>query len=273
MKKIYLLLIMCICMLVTPVKVSGYEAGIESSDVVTDRAQLLADTQEEMLRNRINSIYNKYDIQIVIVTTNSLYGKSCEAFTDDYYDYNGFAEDGICIMRNPTSKDLYISTSGEGIDILNDDAIDFVLDSMVPLVKGERFYDACDDALDRIENYIADYNGESVDVEYPGMSSYKSAESKKDNFMLVLMAMGISLAITIITIATLRSNMNTAVKQTRSDNYADRNSFVVSKSSDIYLYSRVAVVPKAQTNSGSRGGSSVHRGSSGRSHGGGGRKC
>ncbi|MBR6696753.1 MAG: TPM domain-containing protein [Lachnospiraceae bacterium] len=258
MKKISLMLVLCICILFTPKTVNAGNPGIYSTDVVTDEADLLTDAQEEELRERIEKIKAEHDFEVAIVTTTSLYGKgTAMRFTDDYYDYNNFDIDGICLMRCPETRDLYISTSGSGIDYFTDDDIDYALDEMVPYVSGGNFYKACNIFLDEVESNIEGYGAEKA--------------------MSYLMALGIcaliSLFVTFVTISGLKSNMNTAKLQTRGDNYVSKGSFAVTNARDIYLYSRVSVRPRVESSGSGGGRTSTHRGSSGRSHGGGGRKC
>lgn len=38
-----------------------------------------------------------WNMDFVVVTTEDAEGKTSEEYADDYYDYNGYAEDGACI--------------------------------------------------------------------------------------------------------------------------------------------------------------------------------
>lgn len=68
----------------------------EMAAYVVDDAGLLTDSEENSLNETLKEISNRQNCQVVVVTTNSLDGKSAEAYADDYYDYNGYGKDGIC---------------------------------------------------------------------------------------------------------------------------------------------------------------------------------
>ena len=70
-----------------------------------------------------------------------------------------------------------------------------------------------------------------------------------------------------IVLLVLRSQMNTARAQHGADSYMLKDTYQVNVQRDIFLYSQLQKVRKSENSSG--GGSSVHAGSSGRSHGGG----
>ena len=75
-------------------------------------------------------------------------------------------------------------------------------------------------------------------------------------------------AIAAIVVLIMRSSMNTKRPQRSAGEYIDSSSYNLWRNQDIFLYSQVRKVRK-QTQSSSGGGSSVHRSSGGRSHGGG----
>ena len=58
--------------------------------LVFDEANLLLEDEEESLNLKANNLSDKYNMDIVIVTTNDTMGKSSRDFADDYFDYGGF---------------------------------------------------------------------------------------------------------------------------------------------------------------------------------------
>ncbi len=59
--------------------------------LVFDEANLLLEDEEESLNLKANNLSDKYNMDIVIVTTNdTMGGKSSRDFADDYFDYGGF---------------------------------------------------------------------------------------------------------------------------------------------------------------------------------------
>ncbi|MDR1560450.1 MAG: TPM domain-containing protein, partial [Clostridiales bacterium] len=65
-------------------------ASYDINERVYDGAGLLSAEQIGELKSAINNIIDEYNFDVVIVTVNSLDGKTPEAYADDYFDYNGF---------------------------------------------------------------------------------------------------------------------------------------------------------------------------------------
>jgi len=55
-----------------------------------DGADLLTDSEEAKLLERLDEISEKYQTDVVIVTNYSLEGKTSTAYADDFFDYNGY---------------------------------------------------------------------------------------------------------------------------------------------------------------------------------------
>lgn len=57
---------------------------------LVDRADLLSELEEEELEARLDEISERQQADVVVVTVNSLDGKSAQDYADDFYDYNGY---------------------------------------------------------------------------------------------------------------------------------------------------------------------------------------
>ena len=62
----------------------------EDAPRLVDGADLLTDSEETALRDKLDEISERQQVDLVIVTTDSLEGKSPMEFADDFYDYNGY---------------------------------------------------------------------------------------------------------------------------------------------------------------------------------------
>ena len=65
---------------------------------VHDDASLMSDDEVAQLETLASRLSDDLDCDIVILTVDSIGSKSVVAFADDYYDDNGYAEDGILLM-------------------------------------------------------------------------------------------------------------------------------------------------------------------------------
>ena len=75
--------------------VSAYAAGntlliAPGTSRVNDYADILSDDEEQALLDKVNALSEELEFDIVILTTNSLDGKTAEQYADDFYDQNGF---------------------------------------------------------------------------------------------------------------------------------------------------------------------------------------
>lgn len=251
---------------------------------VIDNADLMTNEEVFQLEEKASSISDTYEMDIVILTVDSLGGKTAEAYADDYYDGNGYGygEDysGVLFLLSMEERDWYISTCGSAVYVLTDYGIQQSADAALPyLSAGDYamgFYSWLDilpeflDAISEgapIDGY-ADYSGSYYSGTQEEIVYYE--EDISPSFLLALL---IGAAAGGITIAVMRSSMNTRRKQSGAREYMNRDSYRLRSQRDIFLYSNVTRTARPkQTSSGSGGGSSVHRSSSGRSHGGGGGK-
>lgn len=56
---------------------------------LADEADLLSSEEETALLENLDEISERQQCDVVVVTVNSLEGKTAEAYADDYFDYNG----------------------------------------------------------------------------------------------------------------------------------------------------------------------------------------
>ncbi|MBR7161875.1 MAG: TPM domain-containing protein, partial [Clostridia bacterium] len=100
-----------------------------------DEAELLTSSEADTLLSLLNEISERQKLDIVIVTVNSLEGKTPREYADDYYDNNGYGfgsqRDGVLLLLAMSTRDWYISTSGYGIKAFTDAGIDYIGEAIV----------------------------------------------------------------------------------------------------------------------------------------------
>lgn len=260
---------------------------------VIDEAGLLSPGEISRLEEKAQQLADTYEIDVVILTVNSLAGKSSQNYADDYYDNNGYGigadDSGVLFLIAMDSRDWYISTCGDGIYALTDYGIQELFSDISWDLSNGYYYDAFDGFLDGLVPYFeALRQGKPINGnrgEYTGPGSYEPGtgeetihypqEQDKEKFLMILLGSGvIGLIVAAITLFTMRSKMNTTKRQTGAGSYLVPGSYDLTRRQDIFLYSHVSKTRRADTNSnGSHGGgSSVHHSSGGSRHGGGGGK-
>lgn len=267
-KYVCLILILFLCF-ISPI--TKTYASVDKSLKIYDYAEVLTDSEEKELKQLIDNYIDNHNLDMVIVTENDYYGSNME-YADDFYDNNDFGigntKDGILLFLNYNNGgiDAHISTSGEGIRMYDDARIDSLLDELsynktygnFSMIKA--FIEKSNSlANEGIPNSNKDsYIDENGDLHY------------KKKYPLIFIP--ISLLISVIVVCILIAKNKMVKKAITASEYLDKSSLVFTNRQDKFLTTHTSRV-KIETNSGGRsGGSSTHRSSSGRSHGGGGRR-
>ena len=98
---------------------------IEASvNPVVDDAKLLSQDEINELKVNIENFRENYNMDVVIVTSNDLQGKTPRDYADDYYDYNGYGlgdnKSGLLLLIDMDDRKIWISTSGDAIEYFTD---------------------------------------------------------------------------------------------------------------------------------------------------------
>ena len=95
-KRIFSLLILAVLCVAVALPVSAVYPRL------VDEADLLTDTQYNDLQSLLEEVSNRQRLDVVIVTVNSLGGKSPMQFADDYYDSHNYGfgadRDGVLLL-------------------------------------------------------------------------------------------------------------------------------------------------------------------------------
>lgn len=244
---------------------------IGQSLLVIDDANLF--TQEEIveLNQEASAISNSYNMDIVILTTNDAKGKTSRDYGDDYFDENGYGVgsdlDGILFLIDLDNGELYISTSGIGIKYLTDSRIESLIDQVLDQGIGDGdYYAGTKGFLSGTKIYLQ--NGIPSD-------QYSQDESVKEKNTLTPLE-GIISSISGILASTgffFRTKSKYKMKKPVKPLTFRNNSIINFTSEDNKLVDTIItnrMIPNASNND--SGKSTTHTSSSGKTHGGGGRK-
>lgn len=263
-------MIICVLMLCLSVTVYAHAAA----PVIADNSSLLTYEEAQKLEELVETVSDRWEIDIVILTTDSLEGKSAMAYADDYYDDHGYADDGVLLLVSMTEREWWISTCGKCIWAIDADQLG---SRFVPYLSSGNYYDAftaflegCDIAME------ADNDRTDTDIWIPDMQiqgGYPSATAKPQPAISLGMCIVIGAVIGLVAVLVMKGQLKSVRAQSGADSYVRTGSLQLSHRSDMFLYQNTTRRAKPQNNnhSGSHGGGGgIHVGSSGRSHGGGG---
>lgn len=277
MKRIFsafLLILLFVSALFLPAK-----AGMIGAQII-DMADLLTDQEMIELESKAAQLTEDYGMDVVILTLDTLDGETPQNKADNFYDENGYGDNGVLFLLAMEERDWYISTCGNVIYALTDYGIQQLGSAMLPYLSGGYYYEAFDVFLNELPIYFnALENGTPIDGYADDSGDYYHGDREEVVYYdeasqgpSLLLSLLVGLVVAAITILIMRGSMNTRQKQRSADNYLKDGSYHLHTRQDLFLYSRVSKVRRQQNTSGGGGGSSVHRSSGGRSHGGGGGK-
>lgn len=250
--------------------------ALDTSDKVHDNADLLTDYEEEQLQKLAEEYVEKYEMDLVIVTTLYNDGKGTELYAMDFYDDNGFGigdkHDGILFLIDRTYgyNDTYMVTTGHAILVYDDARIDNILDDIYN-VKDYGYYSMFETFISSSSSYAE----LGVAPSNEDMYIDENGDYRQKRMFPWLGAIIASLAIPSIVVGIFIAKNKMVKKETRAAAYLNQNSINYSRKEDRFVRTDMkrTYSPRSSSSGGSGGGgSSISRSSSGRSHGGGGRR-
>ena len=272
MKKFYVAflavaMIIAVCCAIPAAASSGSE-----KKYVIDELDVLTDSEEAELEQKLQTLSDKYNMDFVFISVQSAGHNDWDriAFADDTYDYGGYRTDGVLYMYEEESTFKYLSTSGRAIHALdagesrgyydNSAIIDDILDDIEYYTDMHDYYRSVNAFIDGIDYYVGYYleNG-SAYVEPPVFPLG----------LCVFLALATGVVVGFVKHKKEKSKLNTVALNPYAGLYIVENSLNIRGGNDRFLYSTVTKRPKPEPSR--SGGAHTHSGSSGASHGGGGR--
>lgn len=263
MKK-YLILLLVLCFAALP--------ALADTDRVVDEANLLSHFEENVLQEKIDKITALYDMDVAIVTKDGIGYRSINIYAADYFEAAGYGvgptKDGLIFLIDMNNRDYFTATHGKAITVFTDWGLDNIHNRIVSDLSYGNYYEAFDRYLSYVEQYLQDYQQDGTIHDYGRQT--RTLDPKERFLSMVPIIFIVSFAVALIVSFSLKRQLKTVRQQQNATSYIQRGSFYLSRSQDIYLYTRTTR-RKIETNTGSsvgRGGSSTFRSSSGGSFGG-----
>ena len=231
---------------------------------VVDDASLMSDSELSSLISKLDEISERQDFDVVVVTTNTLDGKSPMEYADDYYDYNNYRYDGCLLLVSMEDRDWWISTKGYGITALTDYGISHIGDEIVDYLSDAEYFEAFEKYAELVDNFVTEAkNGTPYDTNH-------EPKSTSDIILSIVISLVVGLVIAILVTIVLWFRYKPVRLKKEANDYFVKGSLNLRRSFDHFIYSHVT--RERRSNNSSGGGSSTHTSSSGSVHGGGGGK-
>lgn len=241
---------------------------------LVDEADLLSDSDEAELLGKLDEISERQQMDIVVLTVNSLEGKSPEEYADDFYDYNGYGfgdgKDGILFLISMGEREMCMSTAGYGITAFTDAGQNYIYDQIMTYIKDGDYATAFTTFAAQCDGFITQARtGEPYDIDNLPQEPFSVVGA-------LVIAVGIGFIISLIATGIMRLQLHSVYSRQEAEDYMIKDSMQVTRSNDLFLYKQVERREKPkeveQEKPSSQGGSTTHVSSSGTTHGGSSRK-
>ena len=294
-KGIMICLLICTFLVMGSMTVWADQTGAVSGQTrVFDQAGLFSETEIIQLEEKIAQCRKSTKMDVVIVSAYADEERSAEEYADDYYDYGGFGvgkkASGVLLlyyMDGPGQPggECYISTAGTMINMLTDERIESILDDVYGDLGNRDFAGATEHFLEDVKAYVKEgvesgqytYDRDTGEiVRYHSIRLYEVA--------IAMVIAGI-LAGSVCLDIKKRYAMKQSSREISNSLQAYRADcafcFSVAGDKMVNKYVRSVPIPRntssgsggrGHSGSSSAGRSTIHTSSSGRSHGGGGRR-
>lgn len=257
-----LLVAMLLCVAILPFSVSAHPVRL------VDSADLLYESEEEEVLAILDEISTRQQFDVVIVTVDSLSGKTAQAYADDFYDYNGYGigseKDGALLLISMETREWHVSTSGYGTVAITDAGLEYMVGEFINDLGAGFYRDAFVTFAEMCDDYVRQArSGEPYDVG-------NLPRSLDMLFFFFAISFAVAFVIAGISVIVMASQLKSVRARGSACEYARPGSLNITESREIFLYRKVDRRLRERDNDGPSGGSSTHTSSSGRSHGGGG---
>ncbi len=237
-------------------KAAAENGMLNGFDPLIDAADILTDSEEEELFNRIIHLHTIYSFDVTILTMDEAISRDELLTFCDYYEALDPTRDGLVFGVNMNSYDRGYATSTRnfGQDAFTEAALD-AIDSEIPdLLADGYYYDAMNQYLDLTEEFLtAAVNG----------APYQSAEGMVTNILALFVAplvIGLMFGGGIV-FGIFVPQMKTAVIKTQAKDFMSKDSLKLTRTDDDFIRETVTRTARPKkSSSSSRGGYGGSRG-------------
>lgn len=266
-KKISVILFVITICLSTALPVFAADGFADMYYRVIDMADLLTDSEEAMLIDKLDEISIRQNMDITVATTDELEGYSVVEYADLLYEQCQFGygerSDGLMLLISIQDNDWYISTCGYGITAFTDAGIQYIGEQIKSELSNGNYANAFSKYADLCDEFITQARTDKP-------FDRGNLPRQKLSFIWMPISLVIGFIIAKAIVGNMKNKLKTVRSQAAANSYVKKDSMNITESRDLFLYH--TVTKTAKQNSSSSGGSSTHKSSSGTTHGGGGGK-
>lgn len=256
------------------------ETVLAGMSAIYDYAGLFPWEEYNEINDELQRLYDETDMDYLVVTITDAEGKSSQEYADDFYEDSGAGtgdnHSGMLYLIDMDNREIYISTEGDMLRYLTDERLDVILDNAYEEVADGNYAASALSVLRDTGDFIAEgipedqynYSSETGDID-----PYFEEESP---LLALLFGSVMGLIAALCFFFSVRGRYRLSFK-TYHYPLSEKSGLKLTVSEDRLINQFVTHrhIPKPTTSSSGPSGSgrtTTHRSSSGRVHGGGGRK-
>jgi uncharacterized protein len=231
----------------------------DASQRVFDGASLLTSAQQAQLTSEMAQVTQEYGFDMAIVTTNSLNGETPSQYNMDFYTSHnlgvGSDKAGVIFLVSMGTHDWEFTVNASANNVFNSYGQEAVGGAVRAKLKSGDY----DGAFETLVQMAGQF-GAAAQAGNPYSSSHTYTAPKAPlTAGTVLLRVGISLVagavVALIVCFVLKAQLKSVKPARDARDYVKKDSFNITQSQDIFLFSTMAVVPKPKdTGSGGNGG-------------------
>ena len=270
----FFMVLFLFCLSLSPYQTARAAADI---DHVQDLADILTADEEESLREECISIGDLNEIDIFILTTNSV-PENRKVYIEEFYDtHDDVLTDAVILLINmdPDKRGAEIQGYGQCEFSISDDRIELILDEIIPYLSDGDYFGAFSSYIYEVDYYMSieatsDYVHTEADNEYYNENYNEEPLTHGDyiifNLFVSVIVGAVSVLIMVIVNAFSRGKVTT-----NRNTYMDTSNSRVLGHWDRYIRTTTTRTRKPKDNGGHSSGLGGGVSSGGHSHSGGGR--
>ena len=246
-------------------------AAASDTPLMSDAADLLSDKEESRLLKKLEKISDEQDCDIAVYTIDDLAGQEIVDYADDIVDSVGLGESrsrGTATMllyinaADSQDRNVWISTDKKASAYYSDNDIDTILDEVTPYLGRQEYAQGFETYADECRQVLIS-SGNDERGGSRGVSPF-----------WIFGDLGIGAAIATLLGQHQKSKLKSRRKKTGAGTYADHGGIQFETNEDIFLDRRVErrMRERDEGRESSHEAGTTHTSSSGKEHGGGGRK-
>lgn len=129
---------------------------------VVDDGNLLTESQKQQLKDKIQAVFETYNIDILILTTKNNHGKSAQQYAEDYYEQNGYGagsnHNGIVYLISMDTREYWITAYGTCDELLTTKRFDKLENHVTDYLSSGSYYQSFDTFVSDMQTYLKQGN-------------------------------------------------------------------------------------------------------------------